>query len=293
MRGSASTVRSWVLLEQPGAWPRAALESRHLDRDLVNQLSRKANAHGIRLVLIRRPGRPTRAAGDTVTCYLAHARRIDPWIARADLPDVRDVLELDFVALAAGTVPAGATPDGPIFCVCTHGSHDPCCATRGRPVAAAMVEAFPDKTWEISHIGGDRFAANVVCFPHALYLGRVEPEAAVEVATAYASGHISLANLRGRACDAPAVQAADSFLREAFGLTALGATRALTRHREGAIETVRIAVEDPIARADVMVVRLRGARDAEERRLTCHALAGNRPPAYALIDIRPDNASEG
>lgn len=292
MRGSASTIRSWLLLEQPGAWPRVALDSRHLGRDVVTALSRKANAHGVRVVLIRRPGRPTRVVGDTIACYLAHARRVDPWIARMDLPDVRAVLDVDLASVVAGDVPDGAQLDGPIFCVCTHGSHDPCCATRGRAVAAAMVTAFPYQTWEISHIGGDRFAANVVCFPHALYLGRVEPETATDVATAYANGHITLANLRGRACDAPAVQAADSYLRESLGRTAIDAIRVLTRHRDATLETVRFAVRDPAdsaAAAAVMVVRLRSGTSDPARALTCRASGEGEPPTYELVDIAPES----
>ena len=78
-----------------------------------------------------------------------------------------------------GARPAGGRRASPAqrrsrcCCVCTHGRHDACCAERGRPVAAALAAAHPEQTWEVSHIGGDRFAANVLVLPDGLYYGRV------------------------------------------------------------------------------------------------------------------------
>ena len=58
-----------------------------------------------------------------------------------------------------GIVPSPALEPEPMLLVCTHGVHDTCCAVRGRPVAAALARRWPEATWECSHVGGDRFAA--------------------------------------------------------------------------------------------------------------------------------------
>ena len=55
--GTASRVRGWVLLEQPGPWGREAVLESRLDRDLARALHRAAGAAHVRLLLIRRPGR--------------------------------------------------------------------------------------------------------------------------------------------------------------------------------------------------------------------------------------------
>src|SRR4029453_5830608 len=55
------------------------------------------------------------------------------------------------------------------------GRHGACCAERGRPVAAALAQAHPEETWEVSHIGGDRFAGNLLVLPNGLYYGRLDP----------------------------------------------------------------------------------------------------------------------
>lgn len=287
--GTASTVRSWLLVEQPGAWPQTALDSRQIPRDVAVALSRAANRHGVRLVLIRRPGRSPAGAGRPITCYLAHTGRVDPWLAQLEVPGLASVLELDLAALAAGKVPSPAVRvGGPLFCVCTHGSHDPCCAERGRPVATALAARFPQRTWEVSHIGGDRFAANVVCFPHGVYLGRVPAETAAEVGHAYAQGHLSLEHLRGRASDPPTVQAADSHLRRHLGLTRIDATAAVSRAVRDDVETVTFQVRHaPGAVARLQTVRLRVSAATPARALTCHAGAQGRPPAYQLLDIVP------
>ena len=72
--------------------------------------------------------------------------------------------------------PGGAPTTRPTFLVCTHGRRDACCAGRGWPVAVSLTERFPEQTWQCSHVGGDRFAGNVVILPHGLYYGRVTPE---------------------------------------------------------------------------------------------------------------------
>ncbi|HEV3013664.1 MAG TPA: sucrase ferredoxin, partial [Actinomycetota bacterium] len=47
--GTASRVRGWVLLEQPGPWGREAVTESRLDRDLARALDRAADAAHLRL----------------------------------------------------------------------------------------------------------------------------------------------------------------------------------------------------------------------------------------------------
>jgi hypothetical protein len=126
-----------------------------------------------------------------------------------DLPADEHVLDV-----LAGT-DRGTLSHEPVYLVCTHGRHDACCAVRGRPIAAALAGAYPDRTWECSHIGGDRFAANVVVLPHGLFYGHVPVTRAVELAKRYDEGNVVPDLLRGSGAFAPAVQAAQHFARAA------------------------------------------------------------------------------
>ena len=113
---------------------------------------------------------------------------------------------------------AASAVAGPLYAVCTHGKRDPCCARRGRPLARALRAARPDETWEIGHIGGHRFAATFLAFPHGLCFGRVPAARGPEIVAALEAGEIVLEHFRGRAGDPPVVQAADVLVRRRLGL---------------------------------------------------------------------------
>ena len=125
-----------------------------------------------------------------------------------------------------------------LFCVCTHGKHDACCAEKGRPVAAALAAAYPEETWEVSHIGGDRFAGNALVLPYGLYLGRLDPESAVAAAADVLGGRLPLEVLRGRSCLPMAAQAAEIALFRHLGETAMAAVRVLRVRRDAELTAV-------------------------------------------------------
>ncbi|KAM3098205.1 sucrase ferredoxin [Phormidesmis sp. 146-35] len=63
--------------------------------------------------------------------------------------------------------------------VCTHGSHDKCCAKFGHPFyrqALATINQLQIHTqiWQVSHIGGHRFAPTIVTFPDGRYYGALD-----------------------------------------------------------------------------------------------------------------------
>jgi hypothetical protein len=277
--GTASVVRTWLLLEHPGAWASTALQSRRLPAVIRAELARRANQHRVRVVLVRRTGRT--APEQPIACFAATTGPGGAWLGRARFERPADVLDVDLAALRSG-VHAGFEPvEHQLVCVCTHGSHDPCCAERGRPVAAVLAERFPAETWEVSHIGGDRFAGNVVCFPDGDYLGRLDASSAIPVLEAYVTGDYVLAHLRGRAGFAPVVQAAEILVRERLGVTARGAVRVNGARRDDHAADVRLEVDghgEVVARMEV------GAADPE-RTLTCHALRPAAPPTFRLVDV--------
>jgi hypothetical protein len=130
----------------------------------------------------------------------------------AELDGYEDLLELDLTA-------PGERLGHPLLLVCTHGKHDRCCARYGRPLYHAFTEqADDDWVWQSSHVGGDRFAGNVVFLPDGLYFGRVGPGEAWPVLDEYLAGRIHLEHYRGRSCYSFAEQAAERAVREAAGL---------------------------------------------------------------------------
>lgn len=197
--GTAPTETDWLFVEQPGAW--AAKATKHL--------SHLVERHG-RAQLIRRYGGST-APG--VRVFRATLGETTTAVTTALVDDPADL---------AALTPADYAPyDAPLWLVCTNGRRDLCCAERGRPVAAALAERWPEATWETTHLGGHRFAATLLALPTGIALGRLDPDSAVEACAALEQGRLPLDVVRGRAGRAPVVQAADVHLRTRHGWTGL------------------------------------------------------------------------
>ena len=283
MAGTASTVRSWLLLEDPGPWGRDALRDARLPERVGLELQRRCRAAGVRPLLIRRA--PFNAsAADGLACFAIRSGPEPPWIERTQLTKITDVLDLDLPALGRGVRPGFEPVHGPLFLVCTHGRRDVCCAERGRPVAQALAIAVPRATWESSHVGGDRFAGNLVAFPHGLYLGRVRPDEAAGVARAYADGRVSLRHLRGRSCYPMPVQAAEHALRTHEGFDRVDDVGFERTERRRGVSTSTFRT--PMGRFSVSVA----IEESAPRFLTCHSHAAEPAPAYRAIAVvrRPD-----
>ena len=184
---------------------------------------------------IRRPGRTPR---DAVRRWAyADTRDGHESLHWGEYHDPSELLELPFDETA------GEPDDQPLYLVCAHSKHDPCCALRGRSVAAALHAHRPGRTWESSHLGGDRFAANVLVLPIGYLYGRVLPFAAEEFVAAAESGEVIGALLRGRVGLPAPAQAALAYAYEHLGVR---------RRRD-----VRVESSGPIVDG-VAAVRLRG-----------------------------------
>ena len=285
MAGTASTVRSWLLVEDPGPWGRDALRDARLPERVGLELQRRCRAAGVRPLLIRRAASNASLANG-LACFAIRSGPEPPWIERTQLAKVRDILDLDLPSLGRGVRPGFEPIEGPLFLVCTHGRRDVCCAERGRPLARALATAVPGATWESSHVGGDRFAGNLVAFPHGLYLGRVRPDEAAEVARSYGDGRVSLRHLRGRSCYPMPVQAAEHALRTREGFDGVDdVALERTEARQGVSTSI---FATPMGRFSVSIA----TEESAPSFLTCHSGAAEPAPAYRTIAVvRLDGAA--
>ena len=278
LEGTASTVRAFLLLEAPGPWGVDAVLDSRLPVEVKTRLRELEDTHRVRPLLIRRPGRPV--LGPT-RLFAAYVRTDRPWLETTVLDDVRDLLDLDLTLLGEGRRPGLTSHADPLFLVCTHGRHDACCAERGRPLCAALTQAAPAHTWEASHIGGDRFAPNVLVLPHGLYYGRLDAADAAEFATAHLAGRLDLDHLRGRSAYPFSVQAAEIHLRRHLGATE-AAPFVLTEHSRHGTETT--AVFEVAGQAWQVRVH---TELGEPRQLTCRARGTSLGPTHELVDLAP------
>jgi sucrase/ferredoxin-like protein len=261
---TAPPARRWLLIEQPGPWGRDALLESRFDRRVASRVAARARELDVRVQLVRRAGGRLSDSGMR-------------WAVADTTPGREDIRwstrQTDAELLQVPWDGSVGTPSQlPTYLVCTHGAHDVCCAVRGRPLARALPAAgAPVDVWETSHLGGDRFAANVVVLPWGCYYGQV-PEDGGGLVEAHAAGQVVLPFLRGRAGLAPAAQAAQHHARAELGL--LGVQDLPPRRVRGlpppapGIERFEVLLAGPDG--DVLVT-VESRLSTEAHRLTCSA----------------------
>lgn len=281
MLGTAFPAAVLLLVEQPGPWGRNGLRDSRFG-PLAAQLEQRAAAAGVRVQAIRRPGRtpPSRSH----RWAFVDTRDGVESLTWGRYDDPAQLLELpiaQFLADPTSTAQHGTADTEPLYLVCAHSKHDTCCALRGRPVAAAIEQLRPDRVWECSHLGGDRFAANVLVLPTGLSYGRVLPFAAPEFVAAAEAGEVIGALLRGRiGLPAPA-QAALAFAHEHL---ALRRRRDLVVESSGpsAVGVSTVRLRSPHGLIDVTVA----AESVVVDGLTCRSPSRAQFVQYRPIDIQ-------
>ncbi len=244
---TASVARTWLLLEQPGPWGAKALRSSHLDPAVGRALEQAADGTGVRLALIRRPGRhfddhkPGRHR-----VFAAHTMPGAGWLRVAELTDPAELLEADLTRLGAGHHDGfGSAYEGePFAAVCTNGKRDQCCAVLGRPLAADLAASGIAQVWEITHLGGHRFAPTMLVLPYGYAYARQDTESAKAVLAAARDGRMVPDGCRGRSSwDRPG-QAAELAVRRETGEDRAEALQVAPAEKSGTGWSVRVTHTD-------------------------------------------------
>ena len=279
---TASPVSRWLLIEQPGPWGRQALLQSRFDARVGPLLAERAAREGVRLLLVRRPGSRLADSGRRWGYADSRPGREGLWwsVRSADA----DLLTAPW----DGSV--GDAASGRTYLVCTHGGHDACCALRGRPLARALPASGSSEVWECSHLGGDRFAANLLVLPYGFYYGQVPGDGGLVVA-AHDRGEVALPWLRGRAGVAAPAQAAQHYAREELGLLGVDdlAPLGIARLRSDDAGAERWEVTLAGTTGSVVVVRVESRPSAEAVQLTCQAPRPGRVRTWhhLSLSVRP------
>lgn len=204
--GTALPTSRFLLVEDRGPWGQAPHPVGSLPEQVATHVHDLARRTSARLLLIRRTGRADGASARTWALVDTAAQSVRTGVVE----HVDDLARLD---------PAvdGGPDEDPWYLVCTQGRHDVCCAVYGRPVVLALDRVAPGRTWECTHVGGDRFAANVLVMPAGLVYGHVDPGSVGALVDAYAAGRVVPGSLRGRCGHVPAAQVAEHHARMVTG----------------------------------------------------------------------------
>jgi len=273
LAGTASRVDHWILVEYRGLWGYDAVAASGLSDEVKTRLREQRDARpNTKLLFVRRPHRRDHPV---LTVFWGSSPQRGGELYGAEIEGYDGLLELDL------TAPGGSPLGHPLLLVCTHGKHDRCCARHGRPLYRALEEAADDEwVWQTSHVGGDRFAGNVVFLPDGLYFGRVAPADAWSVLDEYLAGRVDLEHYRGRSAYTFAEQAAELEIRRTTGLRGLSDLE-LVEH-EGS--HVRFRAGSRAFDAGVVF------EPGELTYLTCSAKTLRRPRHFAVGILRESGA---
>ena len=192
-------ITHWICVELPGAWP-ARFKAHTLDLPpALSGLADIARRPQHKLVLIR-GRRPTSQEAIRVFVAQPNINEIRSWSVSLTEPHI------DWnQRLSDGS---GALVTHPLILVCTHGSRDRCCGVLGGATFAALHKIQPEWVWQVSHLGGHRFAPTLLSLPSGELYGRITAELAKPFMAAMEKGDsYDLAYLRGNTRYAPALQA--------------------------------------------------------------------------------------
>ncbi len=232
MIGTVDQRARWLLVEDRSAWGLDAVN------DVLGvELARAAKERRVRVLLIRR------REGDPASDAVRRAILVDTVTREMAVRAVNDLAELALGAVTDAPVGEfGALMTDPIFLVCTNGKRDACCALRGRALMIALAPDHAERTWECTHLGGHRFAGNLVCLPDGLVYGRVPAADGPRLADAYLGGRLDPALLRGRSAWPAPAQVAEQELRLARGLDGLDDVRLVDVTADAGRAVVTLAV---------------------------------------------------
>jgi len=265
---TASRVDHWLLVEYGGHWPYEPLDAAVFAGNLRERLAgRLRELSPAKLLLVKRPGRARR---DRVEVIYGATPERGAWFRRLELSHHGDLADLDL-----GPSGPGEPLEHPLLLACTHGVRDRCCARYGQALCGALNRlADPEWIRQCSHVGGDRFAGNLLVLPEGLYFGRVAPADAGPLIARYLEGRIDLERYRGRSCRTFPEQAAELAVRRGGRLEGLHDLR-VEGTRRTAPDRWEVAVLAEVSgdRITVEVAREHG----EPQLLTCKSEEA-RPP---------------
>ncbi|HBB32995.1 MAG TPA: sucrase ferredoxin [Cyanobacteria bacterium UBA8803] len=213
--GSASNYSTYILIEWPTPWAPNAFDSQAIPENLKQLVGEVKRTNPSVQFLLIAPHQSKPINQTKVLIYdqsrekekgegegwlknrsqVPTFKRGVPSSSILSLPDKEyrkkefNVENCDRLATVISTYLAGEDPDCVSetsetrdILICTHGSHDRCCARYGNPFYRKALAAVCDlslshvRIWKASHFGGHRFAPTAIDLPEGRYYGVLDPE---------------------------------------------------------------------------------------------------------------------
>lgn len=241
LAGTAARVDVWLLLEYNPVWRAKAVTDNDLSAEVtawLDQQMASATDRGLqpRLQFIRQP----ELDRDQVTLFAGTAEGL----YRAEVGGYGAITDLD-LATGLGSASMPRVEESQYF-ICTNGQRDLCCARFGLPAYARLRELVGERAWQTTHVGGHRFAPNVLTLPQGVLYGRVRPEDVPRFVEDVEAGRLARDHVRGRSALPAEAQVAETALdEEILELICCEAGQVVLRTRTGE-RRIRVVEADPM-----------------------------------------------
>ncbi|NET38860.1 MAG: sucrase ferredoxin [Cyanothece sp. SIO1E1] len=181
--GCAPDYQTYILIECTGPWAPKAFESKGVPDNLRALVAEMSCAQmPVRFLLVE----PERQQTDSDIRVMVFRKQMGlsngycKWDCRvADITHVAPLVKRYLTSHTLGSDwVESRTRD---LLVCTHGSHDQCCARYGYPFYRQALKILSEsdmgsvRVWQVSHIGGHRFAPTLIDLPTGRYYGALDP----------------------------------------------------------------------------------------------------------------------
>ena len=256
--GTAGEYDLYVLVELALPWTPDPWKSPRLPEGL-NALAARAQVGGVKARYLAIQPDPEYSEPNHTRIFIF--RRPAPMFAHYDKTEylVPSGDLVDFLGALLDKEPGSSSyeqPNGSVreMLVCTHGTRDACCGKFGYSVYSLLRHVFaPDldgamRAWRVSHLGGHRFAPNLLDFPDGRYWGRLDEGAARTLLFQDQPPSLLRSNYRGWSGLDPLAQVAEKeiLMREGWAWTAYRkVSQTLDRDVAGTRAEIRIEYAAP------------------------------------------------
>jgi hypothetical protein len=189
--GSATNYETYILVECPPPWTTEAFNSRWVPKNL-HLLAEEVNRAKLPIRFLLIANDESHKADETTLLIYQKKHGLSNGYQKYEfhLPNLEQVAGVVkkwlYNKTADYQVYTDATRD---ILVCTHGSHDKCCARYGNPfyfhaeTTIANLNIDNIRLWKSSHFGGHRFAPTAIDLPEGRYYGVLDQDSFTSILT--------------------------------------------------------------------------------------------------------------
>jgi hypothetical protein len=209
IQGTAPSFQYIFLLEYESYWDSKPLLNNTINKDVLKYMFSAIKLLGNAKMLFIKSDKSTKKGG--LKLFLINTSFKEGNYKVIEFNNYNDILLIDLINIITDN--DEMTDKEILYLVCTNGKKDKCCAKYGFPIYQNLKKNISnEQIWQCTHIGGDRFAPNIITFPNGAHYGHLKVDEIEKFLSTTLDGNIYLEKYRGKSKYNKYEQAAEYFL---------------------------------------------------------------------------------